>query len=79
MAHRTALLPWKVALLSPASQHRMLQTGQSRGFSIALPFAAVNPKIYPETLVTSKCTELTTRAEVLGDVVAVFLQGIKKQ
>lgn len=57
----------------------MLQTGQRGEFSVALPLAAFNPEFYPKTLLASNPTEFSTGAEALGDIVAVFLQYIKKQ
>lgn len=57
----------------------MLQTGQRGEFSVALPLAAFNPGFYPKTLLASNPTEFSTGAEALGDIVAVFLQDIKKQ
>lgn len=77
---RTALLPGKISVLRELRW--MLPAGQSRGggcVSVALPFAAFNPKIYPETLLMSKRTELSQRAECCGDVVAVFLQDVKRR
>lgn len=77
---RTALLPGKISVLRELRW--MLPAGQSwggGGVSVALPFAAFNPKIYPETLLMSKRTELSQRAECCGDVVAVFLQDVKRR
>lgn len=65
----TVLLP----LAPGAARDAPSQPEQGLVLSLSL-----SPKIYPETLLIPKCTELSTRAEVSGDV-ARFWQNIEKQ
>lgn len=65
----TVLLP----LAPGAAQDAPSRPEQGLVLSLSL-----SPKIYPETLLIPKCTELSTRAEVSGDV-AGFWQDIEKQ